>query len=573
MAARTAATTAACAIALLLLLCVPLVDAHASRVPGTELPRAGAQLTTLPAEVAVTVSEPLDPDGSLLRVKRSDGVRIDVGPTTIENAATNTPRMRIALDPNAGPGAYTVTIQTLSTADGHPWTETFGFAVGDFAAPESSAPRDDVPLDAAAGRLLAFAGLSLAFGAALWMAWMPGSGATWSKRFVHEALLAAGLLHTAGLVVLILSTANASGLDLRTFAFTDVGRIQATRLILGIGAFVLAGLSLIPATRTRTGPVFGAGLLMAAGLASSRLGHASLAGLSGVAVDYLHLVPAATWLGGLAILLWVLRNESGHLTAQDVRRMGLRFGTAALACVLLLTMAGVATTLVIVGLEVLRSPGTLFAGPWGKFLAAKVGLMVATLAVASVNRYVFLEPATVFGWRGHLQRKAHALWSGMRNVETAGETRSFRRVLWIEACFGVAILALAGALTSVSPPTVATEGEDLHLQALGTDHRATLDLSPMPALGGRSAARFVVTTLAGEPVAEDSCGRTGCLDVTVHSDAEPESGQRYVLEPDADGAWIAKDVLWTLPGNVTLALRIQTADVFEDTLTFRVRVA
>lgn len=561
------------AVALCLVLALPVAQAHASRSPGLESPLAGSRLDAIPSEVSVVVTEPLDPDGSILKVTRSDGVRIDVGATLIQDASSNSPRMSVALRSDAGDGAYTVTLQTLSTADGHPWTESFGFAVGDFEPPGIASKSGNVPADAAAGRFLVYVGLSLGFGAALFLFWMPGSGAKWPARFVHEPLLGAGVLHTVGILLLIHATVSATHLGVSAFMLSPVGRILFVRLFLGLGALLLAAFAFSPRTRTASGPLVACILLITAGLFSSRLGHASLAGLPGVAMDFLHLLAAGTWVGGLAVLLWVLSNAAGRLAVSDVRRIGMRFGTAAMVCVIALALAGLAATILIVGSDVWRHPLRVVASPWGLFLALKVGLTGVMVMVAGVNRLVFLEPPAMWGLTATWQRLAGRTWSGLRSLDVVADARALRRIIALEASVGLLVLLLAGALTAVAPPMGQAVAEpSLSLMGDGENHHAMATLTPRPAVGGSSDLHLVVGTHAGEAVTADTCGRTGCLSATVAYEGDAAAGQRHPLAPDGQGGWAAPGLLWTIPGNATITIVIQTAEVFEDTIVLRLRV-
>jgi copper resistance protein C len=113
---------------------LPPAAGHSSQTGST--PAAGAVLDAAPPVVEVTFDTPLMDIGAALVVRSEDG-------TVISDAAPEVDRtaIRVAVRPDAPPGAYTVAYRVVSK-DGHPITSTFAYTVdsGDAAVPASSAP-------------------------------------------------------------------------------------------------------------------------------------------------------------------------------------------------------------------------------------------------------------------------------------------------------------------------------------------------------------------------------------------------------------------------------------------------
>jgi copper transport protein len=563
MGRATAARAVLLAFALTLL--VPLAGAHAVLLSSE--PASGARLATPPDHASVTLTEPADPHGSDLQVLDSHGARVDNDDLQIQQG--DNPRLTVTLKANLPDGAYTISWRALSAADGHATSGRVGFAVGAFEPPSSQASSvNHVDGLAASARGLAYAGIALAFGAAAFLWWIPASGVS-HRAIAIRALALGAFLHTVGLALLFKATANATGLSLSALATSHVGRVLSFRLVCGVGALVLAGLGLHPRNPTRLGPALAVAFMLAAALGSSSLAHASTSGVAGIAVDAMHILASATWVGGLLILLVVLsRAGRDGLDEQEVRSIGLRFGTLALVCVIILFAAGTIASVLIVGLSELLHPIRFLGSAYGRFLEAKVALALCMVALAGANRFVFL---------GRGDGRAAALRARLSSLGPDGTRRGLRRVVALEASVGVVVLVLAGFLTAVSPPTTVTGPAPLSVAGDGDAFHYNLDLSPVPAVGGRSnLVLHVYDRTSGDEVMGNTCGRTSCVELSIGpaagNDTEP-GGERHVLVPDGHGAWTVQGVLWSFSGEAFCTIRVQTADVFQDNATLQFTVA
>jgi copper transport protein len=551
-------------VALVVLLAAPGAAAHAEFLSSE--PAKGARLDDAPASVSVTLTEPVDPQGTTLRVIDVDGERVDLGDMTSSGGAR--PTLRVSLPEDLPDGAYRILWQALSGHDGHVTDGTVGFAVGDFTPPGS---RDSdaraVPWLGASGRFLAFAGLALGLGAALFLVWVPGAAAV-PRRPALEALLAGASLHLVGVVLLLKSTMDETGLSDAGLASTALGKVLLLRTGLGIAALAFAGIAILPRLPARLPPHLAVLFLAAAGLGSARFSHASTAGLAGMAVDAMHLFAAAAWVGGLLVFLWVLVDAvRDGWTADAVRVAGVRFGTAALVSVILLLAAGVGSSLAILGTSTWTDPGSALASAWAQVLAAKVALTVAMLALGAVNRYGILEPATSAGFSGAMQRLVTRWAPDLRVLDDGAP--SMRRLLKVEAGLGVAVLALAGILTSIPPPAEASalEAGPFEVTGVGNDFHGILTIDPAPVVGGTSTLRLHVETHLGAEVEDNSCGRTApesCVTASVGA----HGGERHAMQALGGGDWQVQGILWTTAGETTVTVTVSTSEVPSDDLAF-----
>ncbi|MEA3165356.1 MAG: copper transport protein [Thermoplasmata archaeon] len=563
MAGRTRLALPAAAAFLLLALAAPLAAAHAE-VEHSE-PAQGARLDAAPAMVMVRLSEAIEPSATTMVVVDTAGTRIDRGDLHIEEGAK--PVLMLSLQEDVPPGAYAIVWKTLSRTDGHPSGDRIGFAVGDFEPPVGSTAAAWPPALAVAGRALAFVGLAIAFGAAAWL-WYVRADLDGARPTAQRALLLGAAVHTVGILLLMRATSQSTGLGPAELAASQVGRLLSVRLVAGLGALLLAGLAALPRNPARLGAPLAAILMAAAGVASSAIGHPAGEGLPGMAVDAMHLFASATWVGGLVLLVVALTMASRRgLPAEQVRRIGLRFGTLALVCVIVLFLAGSIASLLILGRDALLHPLGLLDGLYGRLLVAKVALAALMVALAAANRYVFLEP----------HPGATGLQARVASLGPDGTTKGLRRTVTLEASVGVVVLVLAAFLTAVSPEVQADAGADTAAAfADGAIFHYHLAFDPAPAAGGRSGLTLAIIDLStGDHLENNTCGRDSCVQVTVApagQGTEGGGGSTYVLVPDGQGHWTVPDVLWTFAGPATAVVQAQTA-VSEDSAMLSFTIA
>jgi copper transport protein len=563
MRSRAAAAAAPAALVALLLL-APMAAAHSNLASSD--PRAGARLDAAPSLVTLTMTEPVDPAATKVTVTDSAGHRVDADDLKVE--AGPHPVLRLDLKPGLPDGAYSISWQVLSGTDGHHTVGTVGFAVGAFTPPGSGAQgvnRLDVP--SALSRALLYAGFSLAFGGVAVLAWLRRAGA---EPLARTAIAWGAALHLAGTLLLVQITASESGIAWSRLGGSDVGQVLLARLLLGGGAWVMAMLA--QARPTRTGPWAAAVLMLGAGLGAARLGHGSSDGPATIALDLLHLVATSTWVGSLALFLLTLRRAArDSADPSALRALGIRYGTLAMACVVLLWASGAIVGLAVLGREGVLHPGATLQSAYGAVLAAKMGLAALMVGIAAVNRYVFLEAPAEAGLAGTLQAAARRA-SGGRVHPLALQGAGLRRAVAVEAALGAVVLVLAGFLTSVSPPTADAAPPALAQQ--GDTYLVHLLVQPPARVSGSSILTLVIEEAAtGMPMVDNSCGNPvlSCVQVEV---AYPGLNGTETHEAHLDGqAWGVHDLVWSRAGPATVKVDISTAEVFHDEATFNVTVA
>lgn len=552
----------AAAVTLLgLVLLAPGAAAHANYL--SSQPPQGARLDEAPTQVVITLSEPVDPAGVTVTVRNADGDRVDHDDLRVQSG--NTPRLTITLQ-DVGPGAYRATWKALSTVDGHVTQGTVGFAVGGFEPPvaSSNAERALSPT-APVARFLLYVGFALAIG---------GLVAAWHvetrprpferSRFLAKVVIAGAALQSLGVALLAWTTWRESGLEVASFiADSAVGRTMGVRLslaVLGLAAAVPWAIRALD--RDWRGLVLLA-LFLGGALGASSLGHVSVEGTWAVGLDWLHLLAAATWLGGLGLFLHFVATAPGRGdTMESVRVVGFRFSRIALTSVVLLGLTGLITAVLIVGWAALLPPWGLLSNEYGLFLAGKIALFGGMVLLAGINRFVFLGERPGPDTRAPGQPPEVTAPADLRGGH--GRTRQFARVVAVEAALGIGVLVLAGFLTAVSPLYTVDEAGPGLSEFLGTgigDHfDVGLSATPNPTAGGSSNVSVTIGTSDGEPLTE-------AIRVRVEVRAGDEGGgAAYNAYHEGDGVWVLGEVLWTTAGNHTAFVTIQTEDVYREVI-------
>jgi putative copper resistance protein D len=145
--------------------------------------------------------------------------------------------------------------------------------------------------------------------------------------------------------------------------------------------------------------------------------------------DALHLLGAATWLGGLPPLLILLRMQrNGWVAAPIVAATLRRFSTLAAAGVAALVLGAAVNAWFMV-----PTLGYLTESAYGRMVAAKLVLLAAMLAMAAHNRFV-LVPRLGAGGGG-----------------SARATAALFRNAALELAAGCAVLLIVSVLGVTSP--------------------------------------------------------------------------------------------------------------------------
>jgi copper resistance protein D len=226
---------------------------------------------------------------------------------------------------------------------------------------------------------------------------------------------------------------------------TEFGFAWQIRLLLG--SLLAACLWLQRASQDR----FAMGLTVLAGLfAAAYLGSLAFAGHGAeglgieqnlhVGADFLHLVAAGLWLGGLVPLVLLLvslaRFREDDWTSAAAR-VGSRFSTVGIVAVGALLVSGTINAAFLLG-----GIHSLIDNEYGRLLLLKIGLFVAMVCLASINRQYLLP---------HLTSHADA-------GQASGTVRKLVQSALLEIALGLAIVCIVGLL-GIMPPANEIAGQ------------------------------------------------------------------------------------------------------------------
>lgn len=409
----------------LALVLAPSASAHATLQETA--PEFRERLRAGPAVVALTFTQPVKAVPRTIEVRDARGVLVSGSATP----RTATHVLRAPVRP-LGRGAYTVRWRALS-ADGHVISGVFTFGVRVAAPPPTEAFGATGPTTAEhVVRWLYFVALALIIGGlGFRLLVLPRDvPRRLERRFFVLAGIGAVATIEAGVAAFLLRAEGALQLPFGDLLYGDLSSIaEGTRLgaafvamTLGFAA-VTALLFLSWLTDRRA--LLWAAFLLALGFASglSLSGHASTEGNLAQLADWVHLVAACLWVGGLvqlAVAVWP--------TAPELRRLAfVAFSRIATALIAVLVAAGVYLSIV-----KLPQLADLWTEAYGQVLLVKLGLVSLALSWGAFHH---------FRARPVLER------------EHEGRLLRFLpRSLIGESAVGMAVLLAAAVLVNSSPP-------------------------------------------------------------------------------------------------------------------------
>lgn len=262
------------------------------------------------------------------------------------------------------------------------------------------------------------------------------------SQTLRVAWIGLGVAIATGLLWLQLQTASMSGLPLSetmtsgvlstVLNETQFGLVTKIRFVLAIAlAVCLVFDRLALSRRSALGSALGFVAAIAwTGHAGSTIGEIGSLHLT---ADVLHLLAAATWIGGLvslALLLTTARRNWSPAWASLARDVAQRFSTLGIISVGALLLTGIVNAWILVG-----SLNALIVSEYGRLLMLKIGFFAIMLVFAGINR-LWLVPQLAVPSEGHGQ---------------VDFLRQLTRNSIVEIALGFAIFAIVGALGTLHP--------------------------------------------------------------------------------------------------------------------------
>jgi copper transport protein len=428
-------------------------------------PAANATLPESPERLSLTFTEPIDlASARVALLDERQAALAGVGPISLDDAGITA---TVPL-PELVPGTYTVSYQVTSATDGHVTAGLFAFLVD----PTGTQPPPSLPTEATspssgpevvAARWIALAGALALFGIALF--WVvsarPALRATSNGRLSAPwgtlALAAAGA--GGGLVTYLSLSARpivAAGAHLghgtgfpldfaAPFGSTPFANAMRVALVGAGAAFVTAvalhfagdearraGVSRPPSPGERRWLVVVMALAALSLAGSALAGHAaSLGGPLFAALDLVHLLAVAAWIGTLPGLL-LLAVRARDVVGDALRR----HSRVAMVAAPVVVLTGLANSPLVLG----SAPRELVASGYGNLLIGKAFLFSVAGGIGAVNFFLT---------RSH----------------------GFRRALpLVGAELAIGALAVVAAAGLATGQPAATRASVLTTSAIGTEH-------------------------------------------------------------------------------------------------------
>ena len=399
--------------------------AHASLSSAS--PPTQATVQTAPTEIRLRFNSSVTATAAAIRVLAPDGA-------VLSGASRVSQDSRVVTAPVTGLNrgtAYTVRWR-VTGSDGHSPAGVFTFGIGVPAPPPTEAVgavaatwKDDI------ARWLLFAALALVIGP-LVIRLLVLSGPmpdALERRFHLVTTVAAFAVIDIGIVAFVVRASNALQLPVAELLYGDLQpfaektRFGIAFLVMTVGFAVVATLLLLAWVLDRhelRWPALALSAVLVTGLSvSGHQGTEPNATVASEVADWVHLMAAAVWVGGvatLALLVWPL--------APDLRqRAFLGFSRLAVGLVAAMVLAGIYLALV-------RLPelSDLWQTGYGQLLLLKIAIVALALAWGGFH-HSFVRP----------------------RLEAGGHPR-VRASLIGEAVVAAAVLLAAAMLTNASPP-------------------------------------------------------------------------------------------------------------------------
>lgn len=659
---RTLGLALLCAICLTLLLPV-VASAHAILLKSN--PAKDAILPTPPTQVQMWFSEDLNPVLSTAQVVNAAKERVDINDTHVN--PSDSKEMDLSLQANLPPDVYVVVWRTDSADDGHVLLGSFLFTVArsDGSTPklaDGANPSQGVLGDSSANdpgaftaatffNLLAVTLVELGavfwVGAQLWLNFvLPGSSEKHAEeqatntrveqRFVRRfSLPTLGVLLLANLGVLygqvlaltggnwlaalspqLLSEQATSG----RFGTYWLMRIVVLLLAASVGIYMLRNTKRSPALN-HTLALFNLFLGALLFIAITMSGHAAAVSAIllpySVVIDWLHLVAAALWVGGMFSILLIYLPVLKPLSLAERTRS-------------LLAILPLYSPLAIAGIVILSSTGPLSAAfhltsvdqsittAYGRALLVKV-LLVGALLVTSAYHVFWLRPRLKKEYLKYaysnerLQKMAASIANKpltqiqasivndaseasvqseesqprtnkllarqvkLREERLSTRTTRLTQVLRWEPWLGMAVIVCVGLMnvfagtltpTSAAPPSGATSpvAGAFHSTAQTDDGKYSVTINISPNRFGTNVFTVQLTNVkTGKTLGQNEAGvtvYTTILDMDMGKDSLP-------LLPDGKGGFSGSGDL-AMGGNWNIEVQFRTLDNLLHAANFRI---
>ncbi|MBI2850030.1 MAG: copper resistance protein CopC [Chloroflexi bacterium] len=593
--AWTGLVLAAAALLVISVLSSGVALAHAAFVRSEPAPNS--VLSEPPGAVTIWFTEAAEPGLSEINVLDASSSRVSTEAVTVLPGDPKALTVRLPRLPN---GVYTVAWKAFSAVDGHSLSGSFVFSVG---VPLAQAPvlpaatKAEEPLvQAPAEVVLRWLGLlsilavmgCLVFELFISRPLLASDNASEAMQSMDSRMesrtlsfvgLAAGIFLAATIGELLMKTSAATGASLfRTFGRpvasvlqTDWGNLWVWRVAVLFGMIIVLMLASRDRSKDRLSGrrewemvalAFSAGILFTIALVSHGAATSEIR-TAAIFSDYLHLLAASVWIGGIFYLALVIPPvmKAQRKLSESKRASGRRAANSELFCpenhvtviarYSTLAMLSVGT-LFITGLysswaQVTTLPA--LATPYGKTLLIKLGLIVPLLLLGTVN----------------------LLWVRPRLAHDGAALRVLRKTITAEAVLAALVILSVGSLVGLETARQVASRQELsqpdRLVVQKTSEGVNLKIIIEPGTLGPNPVTIFLTDRSGRPI-------TNATAVTLqltYLDGEIAPFSEATLD-HGGGIWVAHEPFFSVAGNWQASLVVQRPGAFDARTSFQFRI-
>jgi copper transport protein len=534
--------------------------AHANLLDS--IPKANEQLEQPPALVELFFSEAIESSFSTIEVLDVNGIRVDNEDARVDTGDPS--RMRATLR-SLPDGVYTVSWRTLSAVDSHITAGVFPFAVGavDSAALEGAVQagqRFNVSPAEVITRWLTFLSSMAVTGGMLFLlvVWLPTMSIAGNKEEIglpwqRINTIALLILLLVSLFWLLIQAGQAKGAILVTPwspAFRQV--LFSTRfgaLWLARVAVALCALWLVqrkPSARI-SWSLFILGLLILLTISMGSHAAAEPDPLIPIIIDWIHLIAASVWVGGLihfVSALWTMRGAEIQNRIAVTAVLIPRFSVTALISVGVIVITGSYASILHIG-----SFSELISTAYGRTLLVKLAFFLPMVVLGAVN----------------LLHTSPQMKNAAREVKLESPIPQFRRLIRSEVIFAILVLLSVALLTTLPPAAVPDSTPSISGTQQTDDLAVALDVSP----GRPGSNRFLVTIDSNGETPENV--REVSLKFTPSTVEIPPSSVK--LEDQGDGQFSTEGGYLALADKWQVQVAVRKVDTFDSFANFDLNIS
>ena len=487
-------------IALLILsfISIPIAAAH----PFTEktIPSFASNAPAGTTEVIVFFSEPVDINFSEIKVFDNNGNQIDNKDTSYYEDELSL----IVTTPPLEDGVYTASTKVLSKVDGHLVPDAFLFGVGEVIIDPSlmgqEKPSELVFLPEAGARFPGIIGQTIVLGAVIASLIIWG---TQNKQLIKEELekienfhhgkfmsitgIGLMLVFISDILMIVIQTIRleTSPIDVIQTYFGTIwlARMIITIILLGIW-FGMDRRKML--SKKNQIPMLVMSLVLIA--TTSMIGHGAASGEMGaLALDYIHNLVAAVWIGGIFYFVFTLLPTFSQLKEKNREKMSLvlipRFSIA---------------FIISVGVVIITGPTLMW------FLESDVGLISESVYGQLIILKIAIA-AIMVGLGGFFQFKVQKNAEKNFSSGKISVHKKLKRSLKVDAILGIVLLGVVALLTNGTLPAGEIQKADAleivyGFKTIEFTENAKFDIDISPFSSGKNTILVKISDFEGKPL-------------------------------------------------------------------------